>query len=1239
MRFDSFLTPREIVTSGQADGQPAVSIVMPTYRRNHEGLLTRAIDSILGQTFRDFEFIIIDDGSTDGTEGVCRACAARDPRIVYVRHNENCGLPAVRTNEGILLARAPYVAFMFDDNVWASDALEVFMREMQAQPVDILHGNTELIFDAGKKQVLGNWPLTLELLTHMNTIPNGAVLCRREFFEQHGMYDPHLIVRRVCDWDLWLRGLRLGATFRHCDRTMGVEYGPSSPASIGRSVQWDYKTTYAYMACEKGSAARSEALRPGTIAGYDVFDPERVLPHLRDFQEWETVEQVVYEPFFQAHPSYTWEPPLGHNRRYDAGLAGYSLNAPRRVFDDRLRVLLISNRFHRIIEDWKKALAANMNAVVISCNEWELAAFEPSEVDLLVLFDSTAPYLAAVVRQFAGAGVPIAYCIVHGLDAPAANGPDPLGYLDFARLSPITGILGDSVYYSLPGRPWRADQRAGAEELMTLANQVFHLGGDGKALGARSVTGIDFVPTGGWDRSRPASGPVRPALFLGDPGGLARETIEAAGRLLEQTPEGTVWTILAARSASLPSAWEKHRGRWQRESTNDPLPVLAARLRDTCLLVPDEVLARYDDFHRDLIEEDLARNGSALAGIGEVLRDLSGALSSAWLRERTEASRARYAERGFAAHREARALHWTNLAMATRFLGLRARADGENRYDPRKIYTFLNSSLVTGAEVVGLLLSQVLRRLGFDAHTCVPTRTVFTDKDDCDLVQWLDSRGMPLPIKVDYNLGVDCLAIPEAEALREGRRLTEWLDAQRVGVVLTSGFISEPLLTPQAGRLVYLGLMQPWVYPLEEMTFLRDRVQGLFSDSRWSTSQWARWMPPPVEWIPSIVEARHFQRREGRPSDTVRIAVGGTLQPRKRQREALQAVRALLQEGYDLEVNIYGYELAMLRDYVQEVKKLAEEPLLRGRVKFHGVVDMASIVRDNDVLLTVSSDESMPQTMLFAMAGGLVPVACPAGGIAEVVRNEETGFLAEDFSVEAIRKALTQCLQQRERWPELTARGQALLVEEYSEPVVANRFMHFLLLGSAIASSPGAGRFQVSRGGRAQNGGGTAANGSVQVTRVRAPAEAGNHQMWNGPDVGQRGVLYRLHSEHDRLSGLRWCVGTYATLPRGKLKLTLIAETSGEVVREVEADLKGVADHKWLQAHFPPIVNSRGQNFLVLARAEISEGRYVFFERWPYGISRPRALASRVHKRLGQWLGIRLSRRYSPFYPLYGSVR
>src|SRR3954469_4147646 len=105
LRVHDLLAGQRVHRAPGAPAAPEVSVVLPTWRRNAGGLLRRALESVLSQSFTDLELIVVDDGSTEGSRETVLAAQAADPRIVYVRHDLNCGLPAVRVNEGIELAR------------------------------------------------------------------------------------------------------------------------------------------------------------------------------------------------------------------------------------------------------------------------------------------------------------------------------------------------------------------------------------------------------------------------------------------------------------------------------------------------------------------------------------------------------------------------------------------------------------------------------------------------------------------------------------------------------------------------------------------------------------------------------------------------------------------------------------------------------------------------------------------------------------------------------------------------------------------------------------------------------------------------------------------------------------------------------------------------------------------------------------------------------------------------------
>ena len=106
-------------------------MILPTYDRRE--LVTGAVKSILKQSFSDFELIVVDDGSTDGTR---EALAGLDPRLRYV-WQENAGVSPAR-NRGLELARAPIVAFLDSDNRWLPDHLTVLVEMLQRAPEAVL---------------------------------------------------------------------------------------------------------------------------------------------------------------------------------------------------------------------------------------------------------------------------------------------------------------------------------------------------------------------------------------------------------------------------------------------------------------------------------------------------------------------------------------------------------------------------------------------------------------------------------------------------------------------------------------------------------------------------------------------------------------------------------------------------------------------------------------------------------------------------------------------------------------------------------------------------------------------------------------------------------------------------------------------------------------------------------------------------------------------------------------------
>jgi glycosyltransferase involved in cell wall biosynthesis len=215
---------------------------MSTYSRNHADkncpcLLRRALDSILGQTFRDFELILVDDGSIDGSKEVCREYEKRDPRIRLYRFENNSGLPAKRYNDGLRLAQANYFTFMFDDDTWFPNAIQDLYEAITTtyKHCGMVYGlaNTvNSLSGAVTKNFGGDW--SLEAIHKNNFFCNFTTIVKREAIDAVGGYDEDPLFRRLCDWDLWVR---IGEKFpvARINKLIGI-WNYALPDSIGMTV-------------------------------------------------------------------------------------------------------------------------------------------------------------------------------------------------------------------------------------------------------------------------------------------------------------------------------------------------------------------------------------------------------------------------------------------------------------------------------------------------------------------------------------------------------------------------------------------------------------------------------------------------------------------------------------------------------------------------------------------------------------------------------------------------------------------------------------------------------------------------------------------------------------------------------------------------------------------------------------------------------------------------------------------
>jgi glycosyltransferase involved in cell wall biosynthesis len=196
---------------------PKASIIIPAY--NAERFISQAVDSALSQTYPDFEVIVVDDGSTDGTRAVL---SAYGDKIHYI-YQENKG-PSAARNAGFLASQGDYLLFLDSDDLIAPNKLELQVSLLEAQPdFGLVYSGWDYINEDGTQILHEMRPqkqgrLLKDLLRRTLYFNPSAAVIRRECLVRAGLFDESL--RAAEDIDLWTRIARAGYTFGYIDQLL-----------------------------------------------------------------------------------------------------------------------------------------------------------------------------------------------------------------------------------------------------------------------------------------------------------------------------------------------------------------------------------------------------------------------------------------------------------------------------------------------------------------------------------------------------------------------------------------------------------------------------------------------------------------------------------------------------------------------------------------------------------------------------------------------------------------------------------------------------------------------------------------------------------------------------------------------------------------------------------------------------------------------------------------------------------
>jgi O-antigen biosynthesis protein len=1026
-----YLDDRRIDRNDDAARKPLVSVILPTFSRYRNGLLKRSVESVLTQTFDDFELIVMDDGSRDGTCDYIAQCRERDSRVVHVRHDENSGgLPALRVNEGIELARGRYVAFQFDDDAWCPEALELLTRTAaDREDAAVIVGIARLHYGDTILH-LPNKELNLTNLFLRNLIANNSVLVPRRLFDSFGMYDCHLGMRRLCDYDLWLRLVRY-VPFLPIGEPVADCYG-AQEGSLESTVPNDLDL-FRFI----HDVPRNHLLTPERWHDYEVdaieigpvalrgerrrrFHEEQLVPYYRKVRH--------RFPLVDCLPARWSDHPLknaivaGTENRpdYQGLFQGYDHLASRRG--------TYKVHHHHPRHLTADGIRADADALLLA------GVLEPRDVEI-----------AEVARL---EGRPVAYLLDEAIiPGPATSGP-----------SPGTGREADGYRY-LAGVLTDADAVWVTDEGLARAARSYN---------RRTVPHAACLPPR-WLPERPARRePGRP-LIIGYTGGRPAEEIGFLANALTEVadefgaairlvawgdwPDAPPWSGVAVESAPEPSGYFERLARL-RDSGFDillaPRPV-APRRRDRPAVEPyhEAAVAGAVGLFSDVAayaalpgDETCLKAANTAAAWTEALR--RAITMPAVERERMRAAGLTHVRETatVAARIDGYEAAWG----ATEFHRLTRHQRGRDGR-PRVAYVF-HSPHVAGEEIQLWRRLKLMPAYGVEPLAILPAWARY-DEVTHAVREELAALGAGLEF-AEYMVFTELVTPRQYDNRAELEAMTVLLRDWGPALVHSTTFI------PAVGRACR-ELCIPHVASLDAVddrltpdpAGYRRHCDLLQSDSLWYARRWGKLLGADHFCARNLVPERFFElgRRRmatdgaaGAPPDRpLRVVALGSFQPRKGQLAAVAAVGALRRERIPVKLEVYG-DSHFAPDYFRACRERVAEDQAEAVVRFREFdPDVAAMLEEADILLCSSSYESFPTSISEAMAAGVLVVSTPAGGIPELIVDGVSGVLCGGFGdeeiLEGLRRAVRMTATERSR---MTAEARRVALTEFHPRRTAN---------------------------------------------------------------------------------------------------------------------------------------------------------------------------------------------------------
>lgn len=220
---------------------PLVSVIIPTFNRDF--IIEKSINSVLNQTYENFELIIVDDGSTDKTEDVIGAID--DKRIKYIKLEKNCGMCCAR-NIGTKHSKGDYIAIHDSDDLWVNTKLEKHINFMVNSKTDLSFSKMERHYLDGRSIIVPNRTpdITNNLLHNLlrgNFIPSITMFMTRNMANK---LEFDISVKRFTDWDYAIRAVKSGYKIGYIPEILAISFVQNDSSAVNEKANESLKIIY-----------------------------------------------------------------------------------------------------------------------------------------------------------------------------------------------------------------------------------------------------------------------------------------------------------------------------------------------------------------------------------------------------------------------------------------------------------------------------------------------------------------------------------------------------------------------------------------------------------------------------------------------------------------------------------------------------------------------------------------------------------------------------------------------------------------------------------------------------------------------------------------------------------------------------------------------------------------------------------------------------------------------------------